>query len=95
MWLIATARNAILVLLSSLVAFYYHQNGQMPFILTGKVKSGLPNVALPPFETSYETKNGTTVEMGFTDMLSELGTSIALVPIIAGKILCSYFHQSD
>lgn len=27
--------------------------------------------------------NGTTVELGFTDMLSELGSSIALVPVIA------------
>lgn len=83
LWLFATARNAILVLLSSSVAFYFHQNGQMPFILTGKVKSGLPNFSLPPFETSYQGTNGTTVEMGFVDMISELGSSIALVPIIA------------
>jgi solute carrier family 26 (sodium-independent sulfate anion transporter), member 11 len=55
----------------------------MPFILTGKVRPGLPSFGLPPFETSYEMKNGTTVEMGFTDMISELGSSIALVPIIA------------
>lgn len=55
----------------------------MPFILTGKVKSGLPNFNPPPFETSYVSSNGTTVDMGFIDMISELGTSIALVPIIA------------
>lgn len=55
----------------------------MPFILTGKVKPGLPDFAPPPFETVYESKNGTLVEMGFLDMISELGTSIALVPIIA------------
>lgn len=83
MWLIATARNAILVLFSSLAAFYAHQNGQMPFILTGKVKAGLPSFDLPPFETSFIGTNGTTVEMGFMDMISELGSSIALVPIIA------------
>lgn len=83
MWLVATARNAILVLFSSLAAYYAHQNGQMPFILTGKVKSGLPGFAPPPFETSYTGANGTAVEMGFMDMISELGSSIALVPIIA------------
>lgn len=55
----------------------------MPFILTGKVRPGLPSFNMPPFETSYELKNGTTVDMGFTDMISELGSSIALVPIIA------------
>lgn len=83
LWLIATARNAILVLFSSMAAYYFHQGGQMPFILTGKVKSGLPNFAPPPFETSYLGNNGTTVEMGFGDMIAELGSSIALVPIIA------------
>jgi solute carrier family 26 (sodium-independent sulfate anion transporter), member 11 len=81
--LIATARNAILVLFSSLYAYYAHQSGQMPFILTGKVKPGLPDFQPPPFETSYQSVNGTTMEMGFMDMISELGTSIALVPIIA------------
>lgn len=81
--MIATARNAILVLFSSLAAYYAHQNGQSPFILTGKVKSGLPGFSTPPFETSYLSTNGTTVDMGFVDMISELGSSIALVPIIA------------
>jgi solute carrier family 26 (sodium-independent sulfate anion transporter), member 11 len=38
---------------------------------------------MPPFETSYEGNNGTVVEMGFLEMISELGSSIALVPIIA------------
>lgn len=55
----------------------------MPFILTGKVKSGLPGFNLPPFETSYEMVNGTAIDMGFLDMVSELGSSIFLVPIIA------------
>jgi solute carrier family 26 (sodium-independent sulfate anion transporter), member 11 len=72
-----------LVLFSSLYAYYAHQNGQLPFILTGKVMPGLPDFQPPPFETSYLSGNGTTVEMGFMDMISELGTSIALVPIIA------------
>lgn len=40
LWLISTARNALLVLISSAVAYYAHQKGHVPFILTGKVKSG-------------------------------------------------------
>lgn len=82
LWLIATARNAIIVLISSTFAYYADQYEEKPFILTGKVKSGLPEPALPPFETSY-INNGTVVQMGFMDMVSELGSSIALVPIIA------------
>lgn len=82
LWLIATARNAIIVLISSTFAYYADQYEEKPFILTGQVKSGLPEPALPPFETSY-INNGTVVQMGFMDMVSELGSSIALVPIIA------------
>jgi sodium-independent sulfate anion transporter 11 len=40
LWLISTARNAIIVLVSSVIAYYAHQSGYEPFILTGKVKSG-------------------------------------------------------
>lgn len=40
-WLISTARNAILVLVTSLISYYAAEKGQMPFILTGKVKSGM------------------------------------------------------
>jgi sodium-independent sulfate anion transporter 11 len=43
----------------------------------------LPAFNLPPFETTITTQNGTAIPMDFTDMLSELGSSIALVPIIA------------
>ncbi|KAG5680807.1 hypothetical protein PVAND_010292 [Polypedilum vanderplanki] len=83
LWLTSTARNALLVLISSAVAYYAYENGQVPFILTGKVKSGLPTFSLPPFETTIMTSNGTMTDLNFTDMVSELGTSILLVPIIA------------
>lgn len=55
----------------------------MPFILTGEVKAGLPGFSIPSFNTSYIAGNGTVVDMNFMDMVSELGSSIALVPIIA------------
>lgn len=71
MWLIATARNALLVLLASLGAFYAHNNGQTPFILTGTVKPGLPDIQMPPFQTTL-SNNGTIVELGFLDMVSKI-----------------------
>jgi len=81
-WFVATARNAILVFVASLSAFFAYQAGNTPFILTGTVKSGVPAFQVPPFETSY-IKDGNEVSMSFLDMLSELGSSIVLVPIIA------------
>lgn len=75
-------------MLASFIAFYCEQLGQLPFVLTGTVRSGLPTVALPAMHTTVSAAgiNGTdavVIDMGLTGMLSELGPSIALVPIIA------------
>ncbi|KAH8405048.1 hypothetical protein KR222_005641 [Zaprionus bogoriensis] len=83
-WVVSTGRNALVVLVSSVLA--YTQCKQMdscPFILTGKVKSGLPSLAVPKFETTVLGKNGTHVTQGFEQMLSELGPSMIILPIIA------------
>lgn len=82
-WLIATARNALIVLFTSMVAFYYTKSEEgSPFFLTGTVKSGIPDFKMPAFETTAEN-NGTAIPMGFGDMVSELGFSIILTPVIA------------
>lgn len=66
---IATARNAFVVVIGSVIAYYAQQAGQSPFILTGTVRSGLPNVSWPPFSTTIDSGNGTVVEMGFIGMV--------------------------
>lgn len=43
----------------------------------------MPSFSLPPFETTIESANGTLTKMDFADMITELGSSIALLPIIA------------
>ncbi|CAG9804630.1 unnamed protein product [Chironomus riparius] len=83
LWLISTSRNALLVLISSMFAYHAQNSGHTPFILTGKVKAGLPSFSLPPFETDISGQNGTTIHWDTMDMITELGSSIALVPIIA------------
>lgn len=78
-WLISTARNAIIVIVCSAIAYkFYSPGSESPFILTGPVRSGLPPFGLPPFSTRVNNQTLT-----FTQMCSELGTSIVLVPIIA------------
>lgn len=78
-WLISTARNAIVVVVCSAIAYKYDTSESgSPFILTGPVRSGLPSFSLPPFSTQVNNQTFT-----FTQMCSELGTSIVLVPIIA------------
>ncbi|XP_053692779.1 sodium-independent sulfate anion transporter [Sabethes cyaneus] len=83
LWLIATARNALLVLVTSLIAFYFDRNGSRPFILTGTVRSGIPGFHLPPFSTQIPGANNTVTDWDFLQMASELNVNIVLVPVIA------------
>ncbi|XP_013143583.1 PREDICTED: sodium-independent sulfate anion transporter [Papilio polytes] len=77
LWLLSTSRNAIIVLLCSLMAFFFDRYSESPFKLTGTVKEGLPALGLPPLSTGYGGRNVT-----FIEMCSDLGSSIVLVPII-------------
>ncbi|XP_065213413.1 sodium-independent sulfate anion transporter [Planococcus citri] len=79
LWLLSTARNAIVVILCSLVVYIYYDPTKKPVVvLTGHVKSGLPSISLPPFSTNV----GET-HLSFFKMCTELGSSIVLVPVIA------------
>ncbi|XP_047529825.1 sodium-independent sulfate anion transporter [Vanessa atalanta] len=77
LWLLSTSRNAIIVLVCSVMAFTWESHSVSPFKLTGTVKEGLPSWSIPPFGTEHDGKNVT-----FIEMCSELGSSIVLVPII-------------
>lgn len=77
LWLLSTSRNAIIVLLCSLMSFVWELHSESPFKLTGTVKEGLPSWSIPPFSTNYGDRNVT-----FIEMCSDLGSSIVLLPII-------------
>ncbi|KAJ9579480.1 hypothetical protein L9F63_024412, partial [Diploptera punctata] len=79
LWLISTSRNVIIVILCSVLAYCLHSESdeEPPFVLTGDVRSGLPPFGLPPFSTVLGNQT-----YSFTEMCSELGSSIVLVPII-------------
>ena len=44
LWIVCTARNAMIVFASGLVALALYQKSLVPFTLTGNVKEGLPSV---------------------------------------------------
>ncbi|KAJ3624258.1 hypothetical protein MTP99_017898 [Tenebrio molitor] len=78
LWLISTSRNALVVIICSTAAYLYETWGAgSPFRLTGTVRPGLPDFKAPPFETLL---NNRTVSFG--EMVSDLGTSVVLVPVI-------------
>lgn len=78
-FLLSLAGNALVVIAGATVGYvaerYYNAT---PVTLTGEVEGGWPPLGWPPFGTTY---NGTVFT--FTDMLSNYGTSIAFVPLVA------------
>ena len=93
MWFICTARNAIIVIICLLLSWCLdpelHSCKTHPhkcvFTLTGSIQSGLPSFQPPPFFIlANSTRNGTfpDQDIGFSDMVSKLGSAIIIIPII-------------
>lgn len=80
-WLIGTARNAILVIVSGFIGYTFCANGPPPFKVIGSVPQGLPTVQLPPFGYTEEN-NGTTIVHTFLQMVSDMGSGVIVVPLI-------------
>ncbi|KAF4518518.1 hypothetical protein B566_EDAN004262 [Ephemera danica] len=78
-WFVSTARNAIVVLICASVAAYLTvHNGETPFLLTGRVRSGLPLIQLPAMSTEVGNTTYTFVEMA-----AALGSGVIVTPVVA------------
>lgn len=78
LWYISISRNALVVLITSTVAYNWISREEIPFLLSGKVEPGIPSFQWPPFSMEYQN---TTV--GFVDMCRELGSGIVVIPLVA------------
>nr|XP_018916470.1 PREDICTED: sodium-independent sulfate anion transporter-like isoform X1 [Bemisia tabaci] len=78
LWLFGLAKNAIVVLIGTVLAFIFFQNGFQPFKLTGPVDSGLPPFQPPPFSTVVHNKT-----LSFFDMTSRLESALIAVPMVS------------
>ncbi|XP_065089640.1 sodium-independent sulfate anion transporter-like isoform X4 [Ochlerotatus camptorhynchus] len=86
LWLIGTARNAIIVIVCGSIGAAFYSNGQMPFKMIGNVPSGLPSIQLPPFfvpEVVDETGAVVQEYESFGDMLGSFGSMLIVIPLIA------------
>ena len=87
-WLTSVGRNAIVVIVCALIAYgcdpklpdAYGATKNTTFILTGNLKTGIPEFKLPPF-SSNNTETGEITDFG--GMLSELGAAIIILPLMA------------
>ncbi|XP_075230948.1 sodium-independent sulfate anion transporter-like isoform X2 [Lycorma delicatula] len=77
-WYIGVARNALVVVIGTLMAFGFSSYGLQPFKLTGHVQSGLPPFRLPPFQ---EVNGNRTVS--FPEMFNNLGVGVIVIPLIS------------
>lgn len=86
-WLIGTARNAILVVLTAMISYLLHETEQGQFYVMGEIPAGMPQFTVPPFSID-EMKNDTTGEIiqegkSFNILVSEMGSSLIVIPLIA------------
>ncbi|KRT84007.1 hypothetical protein AMK59_819, partial [Oryctes borbonicus] len=76
-WILSLARNALVVVIGSIMAYIFEINGQEPFILTGNITSGLPDLRVPVFDITYNNETYT-----FGEVISSFGASTAFLPMI-------------
>lgn len=86
-WLIGTARNAIVVILTGLISYVLHHSLQIDLQVIGTIPSGMPSFQMPPFSLP-NIENKTTHEIliegeSFSDLVSEMGYTIIIIPFIA------------
>ncbi|XP_076474248.1 sodium-independent sulfate anion transporter isoform X2 [Bombus vancouverensis nearcticus] len=78
LWFLSICRNALVILIASTIAFYFEKTGSSPFILSGKIQSGLPKLSVPPFSSQVGNETYT-----FLDMCSHLGSGIIILPLVS------------
>jgi len=85
-WIICTARNAVIVILCAGVAAALYEPGKDEdnfFTLTGNVKEGIPTPAVPSFTFSmYDNKTGQDITRTTSQMFSDIGEGFIVVTLI-------------
>jgi len=89
-WVISTARNAIIVVICTFLAYGCDPEGgekksnrNTTFILTGKIDGELPPFKLPPFSYNGTLKDPETTFYDFGGMVGEMGIGVIILPLLA------------
>ncbi|XP_074518389.1 sodium-independent sulfate anion transporter [Halichoeres trimaculatus] len=77
-WVVATMRNALVVVAASFVAFSWDAYGYNVFTITGETSRGLPPFRPPP--TTDTTANGTVIS--FREIVEGFGGGLAVIPFM-------------
>lgn len=83
-WTLATARNAIVVLLCATVASCLLNIDQNPFTLTDVVEGGLPPFQVPNFTAHLvDPSTNTTRDIDFIGIVKDLGSGIPIIALLS------------
>jgi sodium-independent sulfate anion transporter 11 len=77
LWVIGTARNALIVVLCAVTSYVFEMYDAAPFVLTGHIEPGLPSFEPAPFSRTI----GNQTE-SFVDMARSFKFGILVVPLI-------------
>ncbi|XP_046639461.1 sodium-independent sulfate anion transporter-like [Daphnia pulicaria] len=79
-WLISVSRNAIVIIVGSIIAYSLAEpgNSTFPFTLTGKIPSGFPPFKAPVFSFQSDDKIYT-----FVEICRNLGSALYITPLVA------------
>lgn len=78
LWFIGTARNAVVMVATGILAYYLSIYSIGSLSLTGEVKSGLPPIIVPAFTLNKHNITYTTGEL-----FSKIGSGFAIVPLLS------------
>ncbi|CAG9785969.1 unnamed protein product [Diatraea saccharalis] len=75
---VVRARNALVVLAGTILAYVLYIYGRTPFAFIGSIHGGLPHFSLPPFSTRVGNET-----IGFEGMLSVFSAEGFVMPLVA------------
>ncbi|XP_050454743.1 sodium-independent sulfate anion transporter-like isoform X2 [Cataglyphis hispanica] len=77
-WFFTLSRNALVVIIGTVMAYIFYINKQNPFNLTGSMGQGLPPFAPPPFSTTFQNRT-----YDFLEMTTAIRTTLFTIPIVS------------
>ncbi|XP_032686334.1 sodium-independent sulfate anion transporter-like [Odontomachus brunneus] len=78
LWYFSIGRNALIIFITTTIAYRLETTGSAPFSLSGKIESGLPTISLPPFSVQVGNQTYT-----FLNMCAHYGSGIVILPLIS------------
>lgn len=98
-WALGVSRNALVVIVSTTMAYFLYDSGKEWFILNGSIPQGMPPLITPPFHVpEIRDEDGTIIQeyQSFWQMVQYLGPGLVIVPLIGlleNMSICKAFGE--